>query len=158
MFDVYVESGEFADELRKNISLTLFAFSYLLLPSPLNALRTLLATSINISLIKILQHYRTIELSARSLVENWLKYNDKNNILSHLSYHAALLLAQSNIWNAIIANILCDLLICDNDYFHQHTETILNFEDIKLTTNLTFDTILIFIKHSIQYRTQSASA
>ncbi|CAF1266860.1 unnamed protein product [Adineta ricciae] len=101
-----------------------------------------------------------IEFKARTLLESWLKWKDSNKFCS-FAYHAALLLANSNLWSVNVATILCDLLCCESDRFRQRTHVFIrsnNDNHSQTTSKLGLDTLLILLQKKIQYQHSSAAA
>ncbi|CAF0813097.1 unnamed protein product [Adineta ricciae] len=100
-----------------------------------------------------------IEFKARTLLESWLKWKDSNEFCS-FAYHAALLLANSELWSVNVATILCDLLCCESDRFRQRTHVILQShgDDVNWTTSkLGFNVVLTLAEREANYRKTSAA-
>jgi hypothetical protein len=82
--------------------------------------------------------------------------------LSLFTYHAALLLTNSDFWSVEAAIIVCDLLCYENDRFRQRAEMILRAEnddnDIRASSKLGLDVLLTLLKKKAHYQYSSPSA
>ena len=111
-------------------------------------------------LSKALHRVSVVELKARHLVESWLKWKDVAEF-SSFAYHAALLLANSDLWSVETASIVCDLLCNENDRFRQRAEVVFrskNDDDIRTSSKLGIDALLTLMKKRAHFQVTSASA
>lgn len=104
-----------------------------------------------------LHSFEQVSFAASKIVEQWLYY--KKNELKVFIYHAALLLAYSNIWSVLGMNTLCDLLLSKVDRFRQRAEFILRSRSLPWrTSQLGFDVFLTLIEKSCIFKTTSPYA
>lgn len=86
----------------------------------------------------------TMEPIAQRLVEGWLNFEDDLTLCS-FAFHAALLLLQSNLWSIKAIDIVCNLLVNEQDRFRQRAEMIFkldNIDQIQTSTQLTLEILL----------------
>ena len=98
-----------------------------------------------------------VEFKSFHLLETWFQWINSNE-LSIFANHAALLLINSDRWSIQSVMLFCDLLCNENDYFRQKAEMIchsLNEDDVRTSSKLGIDVLLILIKKKISYESNS---
>ena len=116
--------------------------------------------SSNRSISDALHRFHIVELKACRLLEYWMKWKDSNEF-SSFAYHAALILAKSNLWSVQVATTICDLLGNENDRFRQRAEMILRStinNNYRTSSQLGIDVLLILAKRMAHYQHTSSSA
>jgi hypothetical protein len=108
-----------------------------------------------------LHRFNLVEFKACRLLEHWIRWKDSNE-LSLFTYHAALLLTNSDFWSVEAAIIVCDLLCYENDRFRQRAEMIYREKkdenDIRASSKLGLDVLLTLLKKKVHYEYTSPSA
>lgn len=103
-----------------------------------------------------LRNYSTIFLSVRDTVAEWLSYSETST-LHVLSSHAALLLANSNLFTVLSVDVVCSLLASKNDRLRQRAETILSRQR-RLSSELGWEIMYAFIRNWVYYRSRNSYA
>ncbi|CAF1439005.1 unnamed protein product [Adineta ricciae] len=101
-----------------------------------------------------LSEYANIAFCSSELVIEWLSYA-KYSPLGPLLEHASLLLSASSFFTVPYVDIVCHLLLSDNDRFRQRAELILSRESRK-SSQLGWDVLKAFINNCVYYRCQNA--
>jgi hypothetical protein len=107
-----------------------------------------------------LHRFSLVEFKACRLLESWMKWKDSNESYS-FAWHAALLLANSDLWSVDAATIICDLLCNKNDRFRHRTEIIFRFksdDDIRTSSKLGINVLLTLMTRRAHYQRISPSA